>query len=156
MTPSNRSLNAGEVELLDHAKMQEQLLTLVWRGVKIDHLPGDHDDFANAAAGAIWLAAEAAGFSPELWVRAFAGTGAPETAPDVSAARPWRKSLKQIEAEAAPPAESDLMTIYQRAYDQMSTGFPAEQSKKNCARCGAAIGASYQTDRIKYWCVGCK
>lgn len=50
-------LNAGEVELLDIPKLQEQLLTLVWRGTKIDHQPGDHDDFANAVAGAINLAA---------------------------------------------------------------------------------------------------
>jgi hypothetical protein len=49
-------LNAGEVELLDDGKLQEQLLTLVIRGSKIDHLPGDHDDSANAACGAIVLA----------------------------------------------------------------------------------------------------
>jgi hypothetical protein len=48
-------LNAGEVELLDVPTMQEQLLTLVWRGSKIDHQAGDHDDYANAAAGAIVL-----------------------------------------------------------------------------------------------------
>ncbi|MDR3527400.1 MAG: hypothetical protein P4L57_08965 [Rhizomicrobium sp.] len=50
-------LNAGEVELLDLPELQEQLLTLAIRGAKIDHQPGDHDDFANAAAGCIWLAA---------------------------------------------------------------------------------------------------
>jgi hypothetical protein len=50
-------LNAGEVELLDVGQLQEQLLTLVWRGTKIDHQVGDHDDFACACAGAIWLAA---------------------------------------------------------------------------------------------------
>ncbi len=49
-------LNASEVELLDDPKLQEQLLTLVFRGSKIDHLPGDHDDYANAACGAIGLA----------------------------------------------------------------------------------------------------
>ena len=49
-------LNAGEVELLDDGKLQEQLLTLVIRGSKIDHLPGDHDDSANAACGALVLA----------------------------------------------------------------------------------------------------
>jgi hypothetical protein len=50
-------LNAGEVELLDDPKLQEQLLTLVVRpGGKIDHQSGDHDDFANAAAGAVVLA----------------------------------------------------------------------------------------------------
>jgi hypothetical protein len=49
-------LNAGEVELLDHDKLQEQLLTLVVRGSKIDHLSGDHDDYANAAVGALVIA----------------------------------------------------------------------------------------------------
>ena len=46
-------LNAGEVELLDDGKLQEQLLTLVIRGSKIDHQAGDHDDYANAAAGVV-------------------------------------------------------------------------------------------------------
>jgi hypothetical protein len=49
------ALNAGEVELPDDPKLQEQLLTLVLRGQKIDHMPGDHDDHANAAAGVVWL-----------------------------------------------------------------------------------------------------
>ena len=48
-------LNAGEIELLDDGKLQEQLLTLVIRGSKIDHQSGDHDDIANAAAGAVVL-----------------------------------------------------------------------------------------------------
>jgi hypothetical protein len=48
-------LNAGEIELLDITELQEQLLTLVIRGGKIDHQPADHDDYANAAAGALWL-----------------------------------------------------------------------------------------------------
>jgi hypothetical protein len=51
-------LNAGEVELPDIGKLQEQLLTLVWRGTKIDHMPADHDDFANAVAGVIYVAAK--------------------------------------------------------------------------------------------------
>src|SRR5262249_38515776 len=49
------ALNAGEVELLDDVKVQEQLLTLVLRGAKVDHQPGDHDDHANAVAGCVWL-----------------------------------------------------------------------------------------------------
>lgn len=53
-------LNAGEVVLLDTPKLQEQLLTLVMRGARIDHMPGDHDDHANAAAGALWLASPSA------------------------------------------------------------------------------------------------
>jgi hypothetical protein len=48
------AINAGEVELLDVPKLQEQLLTLVVRGAKIDHEPNGHDDWANAAAGVVW------------------------------------------------------------------------------------------------------
>ncbi|RUV59644.1 hypothetical protein EOA85_11145 [Mesorhizobium sp. M5C.F.Ca.IN.020.29.1.1] len=48
-------LNAGDIELLDVPKLQEQLLTLIVRGAQIDHQPGDHDDFANAAAGVLTL-----------------------------------------------------------------------------------------------------
>jgi hypothetical protein len=48
------ALNAGEIELPDIPKLQEQLLTLVVRGARIDHQPGDHDDWANAVAGAVW------------------------------------------------------------------------------------------------------
>jgi hypothetical protein len=49
-------ITAGEVELPDEPRLIEQLLTLVWRGAKIDHQSGDHDDLACAAAGAVWLA----------------------------------------------------------------------------------------------------
>jgi hypothetical protein len=48
-------LNAGEIELLDIPELQEQLLTLIVRNGRIDHQPGDHDDYANGAAGALWL-----------------------------------------------------------------------------------------------------
>jgi phage terminase large subunit-like protein len=51
-------LNAGEVELLDRPVLQQQLLGLVWRGTKIDHQQGEHDDWANAVAGVVWLAAK--------------------------------------------------------------------------------------------------
>jgi|tagenome__1003787_1003787.scaffolds.fasta_scaffold20989750_11 hypothetical protein len=49
-------LNSGELELPDIPKLQEQLLGMVVRGTRIDHLPGEHDDFANAVAGAVWCA----------------------------------------------------------------------------------------------------
>ena len=48
-------LNSRELELPDVPKLQEQMLGLVWRGSKIDHMNGEHDDFANAACGAAWL-----------------------------------------------------------------------------------------------------
>jgi hypothetical protein len=56
-------LNAHAVVLLDAeqagtgAVLEQQLLGLVWRGGKIDHPAGEHDDFANAAAGAVVLTA---------------------------------------------------------------------------------------------------
>jgi hypothetical protein len=50
-------LNAAEVELLDVPKLQQQALGLVWRGAKIDHQSGEHDDYVNAAFGAIHLVA---------------------------------------------------------------------------------------------------
>lgn len=58
-------LNAGEVELLDHPELELQLTTLVWRGRKIDHAPGAHDDYANAAVGALERCAESG--TVEMW-----------------------------------------------------------------------------------------
>jgi hypothetical protein len=49
-------LNSGEVELLDVPKLAEQFVGLVWKGGKITHVSGEHDDYANAAAGALLLA----------------------------------------------------------------------------------------------------
>ncbi|HXO84092.1 MAG TPA: hypothetical protein VN803_01055 [Gemmatimonadales bacterium] len=55
-------VNAGRVELLDHSVLRAQLLGLERRVARsgrdsIDHAPGAHDDTANAAAGALVLAA---------------------------------------------------------------------------------------------------
>lgn len=51
-------LNSGHVELLDHEELFEQLKSLQRRLTStgreiIDHPPGQHDDIANAAAGAL-------------------------------------------------------------------------------------------------------
>jgi len=46
-------LNAREIALPDVPLLEQQLLGLVWRGAKIDHQPGEHDDWANAAAGVV-------------------------------------------------------------------------------------------------------
>jgi hypothetical protein len=51
-------LNSRQVILLDEPKLEQQLLGLAWRGGKIDHLPGEHDDYANACAGLVHLLAE--------------------------------------------------------------------------------------------------
>jgi|HubBroStandDraft_6_1064221.scaffolds.fasta_scaffold1884388_1 hypothetical protein len=38
-----------------YAKVRSAIAKKVGLGRKIDHLPGDHDDWANAAAGALVL-----------------------------------------------------------------------------------------------------
>jgi hypothetical protein len=53
------SLNAHQVILLDVPLLEQQLLGLVWRGTKIDHPSGEHDDWSNAAAGVLHALAEA-------------------------------------------------------------------------------------------------
>ena len=50
-------LNGRRVVLLDVPQVEQQFLGLVWRGGKIDHPPGEHDDFANAVAGTVSLLA---------------------------------------------------------------------------------------------------
>jgi len=54
-------VNAGSVELLDNPILEVQALSLQYRGSQVDHPPGDHDDFVNAAAGAIHFAARPPG-----------------------------------------------------------------------------------------------
>jgi len=54
-------VNASGVVLLDVATLEQQLLGLVWRGGKIDHQHGEHDDFSNAVAGVVRL------LSADLW-----------------------------------------------------------------------------------------
>lgn len=70
-------VNSGRVELLESERLANQLSTLerrVARGGRdsIDHSPGGHDDLANAAAGALVLAAGSGGFDAGIWIRAFA------------------------------------------------------------------------------------
>ena len=70
-------INADEVELLDVPRLIEQLLGLVARGTKIDHLPGDHDDLANAAAGAASLCVSVIPISPAGFARGVISFGRP-------------------------------------------------------------------------------
>ena len=57
-------LNGGRIVLLDHPNLESQLLGLSWRGGKIDHPNGEHDDYANGAAGALHLASKNQVFNP--------------------------------------------------------------------------------------------
>jgi hypothetical protein len=49
-------LNGSQIVLLDHPEMESQLLSLIWRGNRIDHPNGEPDDYPNAATGAVELA----------------------------------------------------------------------------------------------------
>lgn len=48
-------INAGEVELLDIPKLTQQLIGLIRKGEKTQHASSEHDDWINAAAGAVSL-----------------------------------------------------------------------------------------------------
>jgi hypothetical protein len=50
--------------LVDVPQLEQQLMGLVWRGGKIDHASGEHDDWTNATAGATVLAANVATVGP--------------------------------------------------------------------------------------------
>jgi hypothetical protein len=47
------NFNSGKIVLLDVQELESQFLGLVWRGNKIDHANGEHDDWSNACAGVI-------------------------------------------------------------------------------------------------------
>jgi hypothetical protein len=46
-------LNGHRVVLLDVPTLEQQLLGLMWKGGRITHQNGEHDDFATAAAGVV-------------------------------------------------------------------------------------------------------
>ncbi len=48
-------LNSGRVTLPDSEKLIYQLLSLVMKGGKIDHSPGELDDYSNSVAGAVFM-----------------------------------------------------------------------------------------------------
>jgi hypothetical protein len=70
-------INAGLVSLLEHAKLERQLLSLerrVSRGGRdlVDHRRGAHDDLANAACGALLAAQEQGMALPAHRLQAYA------------------------------------------------------------------------------------
>ena len=76
-------LNGGAVDLLDHDKLVSQLCGLERRTARggrdsIDHPPGQHDDVANAVAGALLLAQADAGSLARLADFLVGGEAAPD------------------------------------------------------------------------------
>lgn len=70
-------LNGHRVVALDQPKLEQQLLGLVWRGGRIDHPNGEHDDVANAFAGAVDLAMRKQKRPGATWGRDSAETAGP-------------------------------------------------------------------------------
>jgi hypothetical protein len=70
-------LNAREVEFVDVPVLEQQLLGLIWRGSKIDHPPGEHDDWACAVAGVVAALKSGAGVgggvlvATQAWTRLY-------------------------------------------------------------------------------------
>lgn len=102
-------VNAGRAELLDLPRLAAQFAGLerrVSRGGRdsIDHLPGGHDDVANAAAGALVLASEGLPSEPK----------APE---DDNPLNPWARDVLEHESREQrrvkrdrPPGQQNFPT----------------------------------------------
>lgn len=60
-------LNGFRVLLPNVPEVEQQLLGLVWRGGKIDHPPGEHDDYANAVAGLVHVLLGQEAYRLEMW-----------------------------------------------------------------------------------------
>jgi hypothetical protein len=108
-------LNGRRVVLLDVPEVEQQLLGLVWRGGKIDHPAGEHDDWANAVAGCV------AG----LLVEAFRCTWCADPA-----CRGWHYSL------GAPPRAPVDQTRADAARDELAAAQNAAMVEDSIRRTG--------------------
>jgi hypothetical protein len=94
-------LNARRVLLLDGSPLEQQLLGLVWRGGRIDHQAGEHDDWANAAAGVVSVL-------PEDLYADDAGPPVPEATVLCNQADFWRE-MERRRTEPSPPGGWPVM-----------------------------------------------
>jgi len=60
-------LNGFRVLLPNVPEVEQQLLGLVWRGGKIDHGGGEHDDWSNAVAGVVHVLLGSQTIELEMW-----------------------------------------------------------------------------------------
>jgi hypothetical protein len=85
-------LNSARIELLDHAKLTNQLLGLERRTARggkdsIDHGPGSHDDICNAVAGVAYTIHEHGGYITD-WNRWISGDEYADA--NLRTSREWR------------------------------------------------------------------
>lgn len=171
------SLNAGQVELLDIAKMRQQLVTLVIRGAKVDHLPGAHDDWANAAAGVI--VALAVPTAADAWISHAKGLAEraqrPETPPDEEDEQPApfylpgnprigkpRPASQSQQANAKHGLQPEALVgnsfsdAYFAALGRIEGRSPSLRAPK-CSFCGEETLGARVTDGARAWCnAGCQ
>ena len=89
------SINTGRIRLLDHARLENQLISLERRTSRVgrdqvDHPPGGHDDVANAVAGALVSAAAAA--SRTVTILSIDMEGRVRVRDDAPRARAWSRT----------------------------------------------------------------
>jgi hypothetical protein len=100
-------LNSNEIELLDATMMIEQLVSLIWRGAKITHEHGAHDDHANALALAASVAREVMTEQEPRIVQPYVTVGGRQiTAGDFYEPTPWRPPGGWSVCDGTPPPGS--------------------------------------------------
>ena len=173
-------LNGGQVELLDNAKLRQQLCTLVIRGAKVDHLPNAHDDFANACAGVIVSLAVPS--DADQWIecaatlagRAYRASQIPDDEERFDSRRPSRWSIPRPadeEGDARPigsaghkhhptqPLASVGNSVSDTYFATLSKleGRTMAMQSPTCAWCGAETVGPRLSDGVRSWChVGCQ
>jgi hypothetical protein len=102
-------INAGEVELPDHPTLVEQIVSLVWRGNKITHEPGSHDDHANAVALVVNMLREEATATTGSWAIPGVVTAPRQYFGDTTPAYDPRLGSRAL-VIAIPPGERSIHT----------------------------------------------
>jgi hypothetical protein len=130
-------LNAHEVELPDLPTMIEQAVCLVWRGQRIDHEPGSHDDWINATAVAAFIVLDRRDtdelpiMSGKVWnssgakiadgVSAFFDRLAPKPAPTTNEMlhqanlKAQHEEMRRLVEPHGPPADWDALAAANKA-----------------------------------------
>ena len=130
-------INAGEVELPDHTKLVEQLCSVVWKGGKITHESGAHDDHATACAGAVHLFKGSS--VADTWISFYGDQAkrahAPESAPAAPKenVRPWQTPSQVVDHARK---EGNALT---EMYTKIRLGVEGVHIEL-CSHCGTKLG----------------
>jgi hypothetical protein len=125
-------INSRRIELLDHAKLINQLCGLerrTFRGGRdsIDHAPNAHDDLANCVAGVSWLANRYGGYNWDVFSPDYRDPPEPNATPTAAEQKPepprcnaeWWRSMPRSEQKIP----SDNLRQLYSAIETTSKGF---------------------------------